>query len=373
MAHRIDRVEAITARFPLPTPIPLGDGTIASRDYVAVRVTSDTGYAGVAYALTRGAPLEAVLDALITPALLGRDALAIPARWHDVERRLVLLGMEGLPMRAMSLVDLCLWDIKAQVAGLPLWRLLGGFRTTAGTLLVDLYPTGDEDPREVAEAAADRSRRGHRLLKLHCGGDPAWVAAVLALTREASSAVEWVLDAGMEWEDPATAIAAIRQWETYRPAWVEDPFRAEQVDWVAQVRAAVDVPIAAGDEVASTAWMRELVERRAVDVVRLDALTHGGISGFAALARRAGELGCRVSPHVFAEVHQHCVFAWPEVAHLEVFAPGTPFDCAEAFVRPESLVPIDDGVVHAPERPGLGLDLDFDALTTHRIGDTDDA
>lgn len=367
--HRIAAIEAWTAEFPLPRPVPLGETTISARQYVIVRVTTESGYEGIAFSLTRGAPIGLVLRDLIAPVLVGADALRIPQLWDRVEQKLLLLGMEGIPQRAMSLVDVCLWDIKARVAGLPLWRLLGGFRATSPALLVDLYPTGDEDPHRLAEAVAARSTEGYQAFKLHCGGDPSWFAEVLALTREAVGAgADLVVDFGMECSDPAEAVDATRLWQRHRPAWVEDPFRAEQVDWIRQVRDAVEVPVGAGDEVASFSWMRELIARRAVDVVRLDALAHGGITGFAALATLARAQGCRVSPHVYPEIHQHCAFAWPGITHVETFAPGTPYDCAEAFVGPDSLNHPVDGFVSAPERPGLGLEIDWDAVTAHEIG-----
>ena len=365
----IAAVETWTCRFELPRPIVLEEFELTHREYVIARVTVESGLTGVAYALTRGAPTATVIDQVLVPLVVGQDAVRTDELRDHVERQLLLLGTDGLVERGLSLVDVCCWDIKAQEAGLPLWRLLGGKRETAPTLLVDCYPAPGEPPGQVAARLAERTAQGYGALKLHGQADPRVTRSLLAATREVvPSETELVVDAGMVWREPREAIDAIAHWAPHQLAWVEDPFRAERAESIRVVRQGTQVPIGAGDEVASPDAIRRLIALDAVDVVRLDAMCHGGISGFLALAERATRQGCELSAHVYPEIHQHCVFAIPELRHLELFAPETAYDCAEAFLTPASLVNVVSGEVSAPTRPGLGIELDWDAVEAAAAG-----
>lgn len=361
--HLVTEVEAWTCVFKLAKPIILKHSKIREREYVIVRVTTSTGIQGVAYALSRGAPTAAFIRSALAPLIRGEDALCIPRIREKIEHELLMLGTDGVPERAISLLDIGLWDIKAKVAGLPLWRLLGGYRTEIPALLIDWYPTGQETADELAAEFEARVAEGYRALKIHCPGDAEWLADVLAEARHRfGRSVDLVVDAAMAWRDPQEAVAAIGLFEFLRPAWIEDPFRGDQADWIRRVRQQVKVPLAAGDEVASPEAIRRLMAADAVDVVRLDATIHGGISEFAALAHEARVRGLRISPHVYPEIHQHCAFAFPGLSCLELFAPGTRFDSYEEFIRPSSLVRPVNGQISAPERTGLGIDLDWAAV-----------
>jgi L-alanine-DL-glutamate epimerase-like enolase superfamily enzyme len=366
---RITGIAAWTCSFALPRPVILSHGPIRSREYVIVRVTTSDGAEGVAYALTRGAPLAELIRGLLTPLLLGQDALS-PAMIRDrIEHQLVLLGTDGLVERALSLIDICLWDIKARVAGLPLWRLLGGRQTTLPALLVDWYPTGREEIPELVDEFLARAEDGYRAFKIHCTSNPEWLALLLREIRaKLGTSSDLVLDAAMGWRDPIEAICNIRFWEDYFPTWIEDPFRAERVEWIRRVRHSVRTPIGAGDEVPSPLTIRQLVTSEAVDVLRLDATNQGGVSGFLSLSSHAASQGCRVSAHVYPEIHQHLAFSCPGIDSVEMFSPGTPFDCSEQFIDQESLVRPVAGHVHAPKRDGLGIAIDWDTVKTHAIG-----
>ncbi len=359
----IRAVETWTCRFALPRPIVLEEFELTHREYVIVRVTTEGGLAGVAYALTRSAPTATVIDHVLTPRVVGQNALDTDSLRDRVERQLLLLGTDGLVERGLSLIDVCCWDIKARAAGLPLWQLLGAKRGAGPALLVDCYPAPGEPPQQIASRLAERTGQGYGALKLHGNADAEVTRSLLEAIREAVPAeTELVIDAGMVWRKPREAITAIEHWAPYALAWVEDPFRAEQAESIMAVREGSNVPIAAGDEVASPDAMRRLIALDAVDIVRLDAMCHGGITGLMKLAEEATRRGCTLSAHVYPEIHQHCVFALPALRHLELFAPQTAYDCAEAFLTPSSLVEVENGKVSAPERAGLGIEFDWDAV-----------
>jgi galactonate dehydratase len=181
-----------------------------------------------------------------------------------------------------------------------------------------------------------------------------------------------VLDLAMACKSHEDAIALMESWRDARPAWVEDPLRAERAEELRRIRDAVGVPVGAGDEVASVTAMSRLVDLEAVDVVRLDATCHGGITGFVALAERASQKRLRISAHTYPQIHAHCALALDALDHVEAFAIGSRYDCAGAFVLASAPTRL-PGEWAAGEEPGLGFDFDWSVVEGSAVRATDSA
>ena len=368
----IARAEAWACVYPLPKPFSLGAMHITRREYAVVRLTADDGTQGVAYSLSRNAPLDLIVADMLAPRVLGHCADPAAAA-ERCERGLLAAGTEGIVRRALSLLDVALWDLAGRAAGQPVWRLLGGGDSTeAPVLLVEGYPRDGESVEAFGERLAGRAAEGYRILKLANLPDPAEVGSRLAATRAAAGdEVELTMDIAWAWPGVDFGLAAARLWEPYRLAWIEDPFPASWVTAISSLSFLVETPIAAGDEVTSRELVEELVHSRAIDRLRLDATTIGGFTAFRPLAARARAARIPVATHVHPEIHQHCTFGLPGVETVEMYPRGSEFDCAHLFVLPESLDLAATGVVRAPERPGLGLELDWDSVAAHAVRHTE--
>src|SRR3954454_21344642 len=136
MVDPIAEVRAVTTQLDLPRPLQLGSMHIAHRAYAVVTVRTESGLVGKAFALSRDAPVAAVANEQLAPVLVGRDSDLVAARFDDCFRATIASGRVGVVMRALSLVDVALWDLKGQRAGLPLWRLLGGFAPEVPAMIV---------------------------------------------------------------------------------------------------------------------------------------------------------------------------------------------------------------------------------------------
>lgn len=368
---RIRAVETWTCRFELPRPIVLEHVVIREREYTVVRVTTEEGITGLAYSLTRGAPIAETLDRLVAPLLLGEDALDIPRHAERVGRALSLIGIDGFPLRALSLVDICLWDIKAKASGVPVWELLGGVRDDVPVLLVDCYPEEGSTVALLVEQLQARAAQGYRAFKLHCPVDRRLMTGLLDAARASLDAdVELVVDLAMSCSAVDEAVALAHDWEPFQLGWIEDPFRGEEAELLGEVHRAAVVPLGAGDEVASARAIERLITLPAVDVVRLDATCHGGITGFRRLSELARVNGLRVSAHTYPEVHQHCAFATVELDHVEAFAPSSAYDCSEEFVVDECRLRPMNGRLVAPRDAGVGLELDWASVEGHAVRTT---
>ena len=155
---KITRVRAVTCDVPLPHPIVMGDLRFESREYILVQVATDAGAVGLGFGMTRGAPVAEIVERNLAPLLLGADPLLTEQLWESLYYRNLTISGRGIFMRALSAVDNALWDIKAQVAGLPIWQLLGGARSRSPICVAGGY-AGRRQERRGPGAGGRRLRR----------------------------------------------------------------------------------------------------------------------------------------------------------------------------------------------------------------------
>lgn len=346
----IARIDTATAVLPLPAPLQLGAMTVTRREYSAVRATADDGTTGVAYCLSREAPMAEIVQRLVAPHAVGTDADDPAAAWERMLRGSAIVGRVGLVRRAIGLVDIALWDIAARRAGVPLWHALGTGAAPRDAMLVAAYPSATRSPRDVADEVL-RQASGWSQVKISRIPDPAYMRELLAvLNAELPAATGLVVDVGFGWPDADAALAEIAQWGEPRLAWLEDPLLPEDAAGVARIRRESGLPVAVGDEVTDPAVLRALVEVGEVDALRIDVVAVGGVTPSRELIAWAAERGVPVSGHVYPEVTAHLG------VQVETFARGVnPYDPAPSFITGG---PRFHGAVTPNDTPGLGFGLD---------------
>ncbi|MDR2997261.1 MAG: hypothetical protein LBU78_03990 [Microbacterium sp.] len=346
----VARIDTATAVLPLPAPLQLGAMTVTRREYSAVRATDADGTAGVAYCLSREAPMAEIVERLVAAHAVGADADDPAATWDRMLRGSAIVGRVGLVRRAIGLVDIALWDIAARRAGQPLWRMLGTGDAARPSMLVAAYPTPDRTPRAVADEVLAQAD-GWTNVKISRLPDPAYMRELIGiLNRELPRGTGLVVDVGFGWRDADEALAEIAQWGDPQLAWLEDPLLPEDAAGCARIRRESGLTLSVGDEVTDPAVLRALVEEAAVDVLRLDVVAIGGITPAREMIDWATERGVPVSGHVYSEVTAHLGIG------VETFARGAnPYDPAPSFiVGGPSYV----GPVVPADAPGLGFTLD---------------
>jgi L-alanine-DL-glutamate epimerase-like enolase superfamily enzyme len=373
-ADTIARIQAWACSIPLEHPLSFGAYTISSREYVALRLTTAAGVTADAYGLSRRAPVDVALLELVAPAVIGRTAFEQAERLEDVARATRALDGDGTLARATSLLDIALWDIRAQVAQVPLWKLLGGTERDVPVQLVEGYALPDEDDEDFADRLAARVGEGFGAIKIEAASypDTAAITRRLKLVRDrVGDDVELVVDMAWSWRDADEAIAAVNEWEDLRLCWVEDPLLRSCVEQMAQLRGSVTTPIGAGDEATSPEELERLLRHDAVDVVRADATTCGGITALAGIRAQTKNSSVSLSMHVQPEIHQHAVFAWPEIARLEAFPLDRPFDLTHRLIAEPVMAREANGRVAAPQELGTGIRLNDQVLESaaYRYGE----
>lgn len=380
-AAQITRIEAWACRMALPKPLKFRSFRATERCYCAVRVRTAGGLDGVCIGHTRGAPLDVAILEVLAPALIGRDAADPGARLADLHRAVVALERDGLLGRAISLLEICLWDIAGKLAGQPVWQLLGGAPRAVPVSLVEGYEIEDEPAGGLVARMTARVAEGFRMLKLEGShyDPPAQlaeeVAAIHAAVAEAGGTVEIVTDFAWSWTTPETVETMLDILGPLRLGWVEDPVPRDDVARIAALHRRLPCPLAIGDETTRPADLLRLAEAGAIDVMRLDPTTLGGFGPALALGRRGAVLGLRLSPHVNPEVARHLVLALPGCDHVEMFPADRPFDLTHSLLHGAAWDAVRDGLLPAPTAPGLGIALDDAAVAAaaHRSGTADAA
>jgi L-alanine-DL-glutamate epimerase-like enolase superfamily enzyme len=361
VSDAIRSVETGVARLSLPTPLRIGHHEIRSREYACARVTTESGLVGKAMCLTRDAPVAECVERLVAPSMVGVDSSDPSACWGVASRATNMVGRVGLVVRAVGLVDIALWDIAGQRAGVPLWRLLGGLPAAVPVMLVAAYPVPDREPASLADDIVRGAEAGYGLLKLSRDREPGRMRELLDLAHaRLPGDARLVVDVSYAWDDPGSAIAETAQWGDAPLAWLEDPVVPENVAAIAAIRRDGRYPIGAGDEVTSADTFAGLLEAAALDVLRLDVVAIGGVTAARDVQALAAFHGVPVSFHVYPELSVH--LATVGEAMIELFDRDVPggntLDPAHRLIAAGELA-VSGGMARPPEAPGLGFDLDW--------------
>lgn len=367
---RIERIQARTVRVPLARQTSFSTRRVDSRDYTIVRVETADGCHGIGfcYGGHRGGtlPTHAVRE-LFAPQLQGRSALEVEGLWREMYQDSLLHGRAGSVMRALSAIDIALWDRNARAAGLPLSRYLGATATER----VPAYASGGyyiegKSPAMLGEELAGYVSLGFKAVKMKVGRlDPKSEEARIRAAREAiGNDVLLMLDANNAWSDVSTALEYMKRYEPYDPFWIEEPFSPDDIESHAQLARRTSVAVATGEIEAGRWRHHELLEKRAASILQSDAAVCGGISEWRRIAAMAAGFGVTVCPHWFHDLHVHLVASTSNARFVEFFPDDSVLNFRRLIDR--QLV-VEQGTLVVPTEPGLGFDFDERALDSYAI------
>ena len=364
-------VSAIPIAVPLAVPTRIATREVLAREYVVVVVSTDDGAVGVGYTYTgtTGARLVAgLIDDYFSPRVVGQPALGPERFWTALYQEVLLIGRRGLVLRALSALDVALWDLLGQVTGRPLYQLLGGHRDAVPAYASGGYYRPGDALQNVERELGRYRDLGFTDFKIKVGGAPFEldVDRVRVARETVGPRARLALDANNAWTLPSDALRFARAVERYEPWWLEEPLPPDDIEGHALVAAALDWPVATG-EIHSSRWdFRQLIERRAADILQPDAGVLGGVGEWMRVAHAAATFDLPVAPHWHADLHAHLAAAVPNALTVEYFLLEEDIYNLER-VFAERLRP-KDGMIPLPQRPGLGIVVDRAALDRYRIG-----
>jgi L-alanine-DL-glutamate epimerase-like enolase superfamily enzyme len=350
---KIERVRSQIVRLPADEPLADGKGIPgATRNIVVVKIATRDGIEGLGVTFF-GAAMTGALKVAVDE--LG--ALMIGEDPHQVERIADKLraaastsGPGGLFTLALSALDTALWDIRGKALGVPLAKLLGGFRDR-----VPAYASGalmrTQSLEEVATAAGRLVERGWTAMKtqlaLPGGTWPETEVERIRVIREIIGPdIRLMCDINQRWS-VHEAISIGQRIEKYHLHWLEDVTTCDDYAGLARVTDKLTTPIAGGEYVYGIAPFRHMLEARSVDIVMIDLVRVGGVTQWLKVAGMAEAFNLPVVSHLIPEVHVHLIAAIPN-GHIVEYMPWT----RQLFEDPP--MP-HKGEMSVPSAAGLGL------------------
>lgn len=357
---------------PLAVAFESASARFDRRQHLLVEITCDSGLTGWGECLGPVMANKGVVDTY-APMLIGRDPLETEKTWAELYHALRDQGQRGVTVTALSGIDIALWDIKGKHFGVPVSTLLGGrFRSD-----VRAYATGSfrrEGVDRVSDIAAELRRyraEGFHAAKIKIGFDVAEDLAVIAAARDAMGPdMRLMIDANHGY-DVVEAIELGQRAAEYGIDWFEEPVVPEWPDAYAEVKARQPIPVAGGETWHGRWGMKDPVERRLVDILQPDICGTGGFTEMRRIADMAVLHGIRLVPHVWgtavqiAASLQFIAALAPSPVRPEPRHPILEFDRTEnPFRQAVVQTPIEpvNGVVSIPDGPGLGIEINRDAL-----------
>ncbi|WP_226781454.1 mandelate racemase/muconate lactonizing enzyme family protein [Oceaniglobus trochenteri] len=333
-----------------------------SQETPMVTITDSDGATGIGYSYTIGTGGSSVMRLLadhLCPRLLGKDASAVEAIWHELEFATHATTIGAITSIALAAIDTALWDLRCRKAGLPLWRMAGGahpaapcYTTEGGWLHIA--------PEALIEDALAAREKGFTGSKVKIGKPTAAedVARISAMRDALGSGYEIMTDANQAFSRDT----ARRRAEALRPfdlAWIEEPMAADDIQGHVDLAAAAAMPVAVGESLYSVRHFAEYIARGGASIIQVDAGRIGGITPWLKVAHMAECFDIPVCPHFLMELHVSLVCAVQNGRYVEYIP--------QLNEITNSGVTIKDGMAQAPETPGIGIDWDHDALKARAV------
>ena len=358
---KIARIDTALASIPLARPVITPIHHIDAIDNVLVTVASDAGIEGIAYLWCFGKDKARALAALVHDlgrVVIGADPRQTGALWTRMWNEANFLGRAGATMFAQSALDTAIWDIKARAAGEPLWRMLGGSPTPIPAYANGLFLS---DPLDavIAEARAYVTA-GFRGVKMRTGSRQAHsdIERVEAIREAIGPHTALMIDVVQGWS-AEHAIRVGREIARFDITWIEDPVAFDDHRAMAQVAAALDIPLCAGENDYGCKGFARLIDGACIDIAMADLQRAGGVTEWLRIATLAQTRGLPITSHVFHEVSLHLMATLARPYWMEHMGWWEGL-----FNEPVRLT---DGCLVPPERPGIGMTFNWDRIETLRF------
>ncbi|RDJ20362.1 mandelate racemase/muconate lactonizing enzyme family protein [Bosea caraganae] len=350
-------------RWPRAKPITNGKHTYSHVDYAIVRISTDEGLEGIG--LGKGGIVERAIVESLTPLLIGQNPLNVERLWSAMWVP-KLVGRRGQSTRAISAIDIGLWDLRGKAAGMPLHTLLGGYRDRVPTYVAGGYYEEGKGLRELAGEMEQYVALGARAVKMKVGGVAMAedVERVRAVREAIGPGTKLMVDANCAYRH-YEAIQLARRIEPFDIFWFEEPVAPDDYDGHRKVAVSTVIPIATGENEYTRYGFRDLIRADAASILNADAKICGGITEFMKVAALAQAHDLDISPHGSQDVHVHLVAAIPNGLILEFYGPS--FDPMWGQIYEETMALNEDGTVTVPSAPGLGLTPNWKHLAPFRI------
>ena len=386
---KITKITSHVLGYDLPETLGYSQQYYKKRTSHIVEVETDEGVTGWGECFGPGNIAFAnkgIVEKVIQPIVLGMQALDRDVIWHKVYNLMRDHGQKGMPLQALSGVDIALWDLAGKAANLPLYKMIGGAHRDK----VEVYGYGmmlrPENINSLIsrfkEESAEIKEMGFKALKMKVGVGPKDdIKLIEAVRGGIGDNFRFMVDAnhGYTTHD---ALYVGRAMEEFSPYWFEEPVAPEDLDGYRELRAALKVNISGGEAEFNRWGWRKLLESRGLDIAQPEVCALGGISEYLRVLALCHSHFTPVVNHVWGSaiavaVNLHLLAAMPPLpGGLFPWEPMLEFDTTHNRFIDDLLtvsldikkqVKINNGTVSLPKGPGLGVTPKRDFLDKFRI------
>jgi D-galactarolactone cycloisomerase len=368
---KITRLEVFTLKAPQSgRPHWVSHFIVPTANEILVRIYTDEGISGFGLA-TSYTPIDFAVKAFksgIGDLIIGEDPLA-PER---VYKKLFALTTSRMAsekgwsreavIRISSAIDIALWDIVGKTAGLPLYRIFGGFRSEVPAYVTCAYYRDGKDDAELRDEIQKLVDQGHTGFKAKVGGLPLERDIErIALIREIiGDKKDLMIDVNRAW-DLETAIRGAQLLEPLNPRWLEEPVKWEDDRRTLKLLSSkTRIPLSGGESEVTSYGCRAMIEEQAIQILQFDCTMFGGFTEGRKMAGLCELNHVQVAPHHDCFIHAHIVAGSPAGCIVEAFTdPERDPLQAELFEEPPV---IKNGMLKLKEQPGLGLTISEAAM-----------
>ncbi|MBP1732867.1 MAG: mandelate racemase [Deltaproteobacteria bacterium] len=326
-----------------------------------VFLDTDEGVTGESFLWVFGTQRLPMLNSMVLslkPDVLGEDPQLTERIWRKLWSEFRFFGVEGMSMFALSVIDRACWDARGKAAGKPVYKLLGGDREEVPT-----YAGGFRLPQTIDELVRDARAavgQGYRALKMRIGKPTVEedVERVQAVREAVGPNFGLMVDANQRFT-VEHAIRLGRRFEELDVTWFEEPVPAWDLEGSARVAAALDLPVASGENAYARYGFRRMMENKAADILMPDLIRVGGITELLKVAHMAEAFDLPVTPHLFPEESMHVVASVTNATYVENMDWFSPLYKERIELR--------NGMIVLPQRPGFGFTFDPEVIERHRV------
>ncbi len=352
---KIKDIEIFYFDIPMVKPFRIAIGTMEGAKDVLIKIHTDQGIVGIGEACPfppiTGETQETniAVAKVLRENLIGKDPLAIEGILKDFGT------FAHTNPSIIAAFDMALYDILGKVAGLPLYRILGGDRNSFETdLTVDL-----DTPEKMAEMAKNVINQGYKIIKIKVGQDPSLDIERLEAIRSAVGYKYQIrIDANQGWTVPQ-AIEALKKMEKFDIQFCEQPVAAWNIDGMRIVRNESPIPIMADEALFSPADAIKLIKAESCEYFNIKLMKSGGIRNAIKISNIAESsgircmVGCMLETKVALTAASHFVASSRNVIFADLDS-----DSSHAVFPVIDGIKVEGGIITLPEKPGLGLDVD---------------
>lgn len=372
---KITDVQTIRLRARIPTDgqVFSRSGVRSTRSTTLLRVDTDEGISGIGSASGNGELIEVIVAKVIKPLLVGMDPTEIDTIWDKAYVRggHKEFGTRGIGVVALSGVDIALWDILGKARGVPLYQLLGGkCRDKVPVYATALYP---EEPAKVARRARGFADQGFHGVKIKVGFDLDQDIRIVRAVREELGKDFIVMTDANQGYSVDVALKASDAFADCGAYWLEEPLFVEDIEGHAILREKSKAPIAVGENLHMCYAFENFIMRGAVDFIQPDVARAGGITEIRKITALAARHKVPVSFHTWGDgvalaASVHLSAALKDCIVMELDYTYNPL--REELLREPFKV--QNGFLIPPERPGLGIELNPNALERFAFSGSED-